>query len=140
MLQNYINYDIMNLIERKVKLMITEFGKFLRILRISKEDSAKSMAEKLGVSVSYLSAVENGKRSIPTAWESILSGKYQLSIQETKQLRKAIAESSYIVKMDLSDVANKRKELLFTVARDDLDDALLDRLCDIIKQSKVNKS
>ena len=45
--------------------MITEFGKILRIIRINCGDSAKDMSEKLGISASYLSAIENGKRNVP---------------------------------------------------------------------------
>lgn len=42
--------------------MITEFGKLLRIIRINTGDSARTMAEKFGMSPSYLSTIENGKR------------------------------------------------------------------------------
>lgn len=39
--------------------MVTAFGKFLRILR----EILKDMAEKLNVTSSFLSAVENGKKN-----------------------------------------------------------------------------
>ena len=42
--------------------MITEYGKFLRKLRIDQGQILKTMAEKLGVSAPFLSAVENGKQ------------------------------------------------------------------------------
>jgi len=45
--------------------MITEYGKFLRKLRIDQGQILKTMAEKLGVSSAFLSAVENGKKKIP---------------------------------------------------------------------------
>ncbi|MDD3947051.1 MAG: helix-turn-helix transcriptional regulator, partial [Clostridia bacterium] len=40
--------------------MVTEFGKFLRVLRIQNNDTARQMAEKLNLSPSYLSAIETG--------------------------------------------------------------------------------
>ena len=42
--------------------MITAFGKFLRILRMDNGEILKTMAEKLEVTSSFLSAVENGKK------------------------------------------------------------------------------
>ena len=42
--------------------MITSLGRFLRKLRIDQGEILKDMADKLGVSVSFLSAVENGKK------------------------------------------------------------------------------
>ena len=50
--------------------MITEIGKFLRVLRAECGESAKVMAEKLKVSPAYLSAVELGKRDFPLSWET----------------------------------------------------------------------
>ena len=44
--------------------MITPIGKFLRKLRIDTGEILKDMAEKLHVSPSFLSAVENGKKKI----------------------------------------------------------------------------
>ena len=48
--------------------MLTDFGKELRKIRIDNNEFLKDMANKLGVTVSYLSAVENGKRDIPDEW------------------------------------------------------------------------
>ena len=42
--------------------MLTSLGKFLRKLRIDNNELLKDMAQKLNVSVSFLSAVENGKK------------------------------------------------------------------------------
>ena len=50
--------------------MITPIGKFLRKLRIDTGEILKDMAEKLHVSPSFLSAVENGKKKMPSTWNS----------------------------------------------------------------------
>ena len=42
--------------------MLTALGKFLRKLRIDNGEILKDMADKLGVTASFLSAVENGKK------------------------------------------------------------------------------
>ena len=51
--------------------MITPFGKYLRKLRIDHDEKLKDMAAKLGVTGSYLSAVEIGKRdsTLKLVWD-----------------------------------------------------------------------
>lgn len=48
--------------------MLTGIGKFLRKLRIDNEEILKDMADALGVSSAFLSAVENGKKKMPDSW------------------------------------------------------------------------
>lgn len=45
--------------------MLTGIGKFLRKLRIDNEEILKDMADALGVSSAFLSAVENGRKKMP---------------------------------------------------------------------------
>ncbi len=45
--------------------MLTQFGIFLRKLRLDSNEIMKEMATKLDVSPSFLSTVENGKKTIP---------------------------------------------------------------------------
>ena len=47
--------------------MLTMLGKFLRKLRIDRNELLKDMAGKLDVTVSFLSSVENGKKKMPSA-------------------------------------------------------------------------
>ena len=44
---------------------VTNLGKKLRKIRIDNDEISSDMARKLEISVSYLSAIENGKRNIP---------------------------------------------------------------------------
>lgn len=68
--------------------MLTPFGKFLRKLRIDQGELLKDMAEKLQVTASYLSAVEVGKKAVPSAWITTLSSMYK-SIQAPELQRLA---------------------------------------------------
>ena len=45
--------------------MLTSIGRFLRKLRIDHGEILKDMADALGVSYAFLSAVENGKKKCP---------------------------------------------------------------------------
>ena len=116
--------------------MITEFGKLLRIIRINSGDSAKDMAQKLNMSPSYLSTIENGKRNIPPDMEELLIHAYKLSDKDKAKLRKAMVESSETVKIDLTDLAEKKKQMIYEITKGDLDEATIDQLCKIIKEKK----
>ncbi len=115
--------------------MLTEFGKVMRIMRINSGDSLRAMAEKLSLSAAYLSAMENGKRNIPSTLESEIVRQYGLSAEEQKELHTAIEASASTVKIDLTEMADKRKKLIRTLAKEDIDDATLTRLCQIIDGS-----
>lgn len=116
--------------------MITEFGKLLRIIRINSGDSAKDMAQKLNMSPSYLSTIENGKRNIPPDMEELLIKAYNLSDKDKTKLRKAMVDSSDTVKIDLTDLAEKKKQMIYEITKGDLDEATIDQLCEIINAKK----
>lgn len=65
----------------------TEFGKFLRNVRLARQELLKYMADKLGVASSFLSAVENGKQDVPEEWLILLQEHYMLTELELEQLR-----------------------------------------------------
>lgn len=116
--------------------MVTEIGKFLRILRVSRDESAKKMAERLGVSASYLSAVELGKRAVPASWQELIETEYNLSDTNKEKLKKAIEESTPTVKIDLTEVDAKKKELILSMTKSNLDDETIDKLCEILNSNK----
>ncbi len=66
--------------------MVTDFGKFCRKLRIDNDEIMKDMAKKLEVTPSYLSAIEKGKRTIPTDWAEQIANHYELSKQQISEL------------------------------------------------------
>ena len=57
---------------------ISEYGEFLKHLRIDKREMLKNMADKLGIKSSYLSAIESGNREIPPALTELICSKYNL--------------------------------------------------------------
>ena len=116
--------------------MITEFGKLLRIIRINSGDSAKDMAKKLNMSPSYLSTIENGKRNIPPDMEQLLIHAYNLSEKDKAKLRKAMVDSCDTVKIDLTDLADKKKHMIYEITKGNLDEATIDQLCRIINDKK----
>ena len=59
--------------------MATEIAKFLRKLRIDKDQSLGDMADKINLSAAYLSAIENDKRTAPEEMKENLFKVYDLS-------------------------------------------------------------
>jgi transcriptional regulator with XRE-family HTH domain len=106
--------------------MLTRFGKQLRKIRIESDQRLKDMADKLGVTVAYLSAVENGNRKVPDAWIPIIATEYCLDEHEEIELQQAAYENKKEIRISLED--NVKADLALSFARkfknmtnDDLD-------------------
>lgn len=97
--------------------MLTKFGKFTRKLRIEHGELLKDMAQKLDVSSSYLSAVEVGKRPIPTKWSGNIKSLYKLSDPEYAELLNAVDESREEVTLNLANKRHDDQDLILSFAR-----------------------
>ncbi len=109
--------------------MLTSFGKFLRILRINNGEILKDMADKLNVSVSFLSAVENGKKEVPSLWEEKIADIYSLNSNEKDELAEAILKSKKEVKISLQELDDQDKDIVLEFAR---------KFSDLDQQTKQN--
>lgn len=97
--------------------MLTDFGKALRKMRIDHNEFLKDMATKLGVTVAYLSAVENGKREVPDEWLEKLSKQYSLGTEERKKIQEYAYENKQSLKINLLGIEREEKELALAFAR-----------------------
>lgn len=115
--------------------MLTPFGKFCRKLRIDRNEILKDMASKLNVTVSYLSAVENGKRSVPGEWETIISKEYDLDPEQSWELQEAIIESEKMIIFALEHTGENSQKLLKALARKsgDISEEQLKMMFDILE-------
>ena len=118
--------------------MITSVGKFLRELRIGKGEILKTMAETLGVSSAFLSAVENGKKKLPDAWLPKLEEYYGLSSEQMEELRQAIIESGDTVALNIRNASAGNRQLAISFARqfDTLDEETSKKLLSILSKHK----
>jgi len=100
--------------------MATQYGKELRKLRIDKSLVLGDMARDLNFSVSYLSAIENGKREIPKDLTSRLVSFYALSDEQKNALERAAVAVQKFVSIDLKTVIGNPvyAETALMVARD----------------------
>ena len=118
--------------------MLTEFGSILRKLRIDRRELLKDMAEKLGVSSAYLSAVETGKRKVPAGWETRIAEIYGLSKEQKEELTLASERSAQEVKISLEQATSLQREaaISFAKALQCLDDQKLRKIMSVMDGRK----
>lgn len=113
--------------------MLTPFGRFLRKLRIDQGELMKDMADKLGVTSSYLSAVEMGKKPVPTSWIGTLSEKYPLSSAVELQRLAEISKPEYRVAIPQgADDLTREAVAVFARKVGKLDRAALNELLEVL--------
>lgn len=115
--------------------MLTAFGKFVRSLRIENDELLKDMAAKLGVTASYLSAVEHGKKKVPSNWQNELVDLYCLSPEQMEELKTAIIQSADEIEINLRNTTKTQKQVAYSFARklESLSEKDLYRIQDILK-------
>jgi len=119
--------------------MITNLGKSLRIIRINAGDSMRDMAKKLDLSVSYLSAIENGKRNVPSNFEEKVLAKYNLNKEETKEFKNAVDSSINKIKVDVDHLSEDKKKILLALKNNTLDDSAISKMCEIIDMEQKDE-
>lgn len=96
---------------------LTPFGKRLRILRIEREEVLFDMAQKLGLSSSYISSVETGKRKITENLLNKLRCCYNLSDAEFETFKQAAEESRSSISLELDSASTEQKDLALSFAK-----------------------
>lgn len=118
--------------------MITKIGDFLRKLRLDNQQILKDMAKVLGVSSAFLSAVENGKKSMPDSWCNILKESYKLSDDDVDNLRQAAMESQKSISLNLQSASPSNRQLAVSFARqfDSMDADTSQKILRILRDRK----
>lgn len=107
---------------------MTPFGEKLRELRRAKGVSQKEMAAALGVSAAYLSALEHGRRGLPS-WAMVqkIIGYFNVIWDDAHELEKLAASSDPRVVIDTAGLsptatalANKLAQRISLLGEDDL--------------------
>lgn len=118
--------------------MLTLFGKFCRKLRIDNGELLKNMADKLEVTSSYLSAVENGKRNVPQNWISKITELYSLNKEQYTELKEAALESrSKFKKIDIQGLSNE--DIAFAREFKELDEEMRTKIKNLLLKNKEGK-
>lgn len=116
----------------------TSFGELMRILRVKNHEVMGDVAKMLGVKVPFLSAVENGKKNVPSEWIDKIIDHYSLNEDERLKLEEAIEESKtqYKIIMNDSGVNQRKVALQFARSFDGMDDETAIKILDLLKNRK----
>ena len=118
---------------------MTPFGDRMRKLRAERGITLKEMADGLGVSSAYLSALEHGKRGRP-GWHLIqrILSYFNIIWDEAEEVVRLARISHPRITIDTSGLSPKATELANRLADDigRLDDAALEELVAVLDRKK----
>lgn len=118
--------------------MLTEFGKTLRKMRIDCGEIIKNMADKLGCTASYLSAVETGKRPVPDEWVDKIVELYNLDSDDAQKLRTESMAEAKSIKIDINNLFGNKRETAILFAREfsDVDESTSEKIRELLQRGK----
>lgn len=121
---------------------VNDFGKFCRMLRIKNDIILKNMSDILGVSPAYLSAVENGKRKIPSEWGNIIKKNFYLTVNEKKELDRIIQTQTNSFFEEFNVNSTNDRDMLVQLARrcKDITPNKFEQIMKILGEEKANES
>jgi transcriptional regulator with XRE-family HTH domain len=118
---------------------MTPFGARLRALRAARGESLKTMAEAIGVSSAYLSALEHGRRGMPT-WLLLqrIIAHFNIIWDEAEDLQRLAALSDPRIVIDTAKLSPLATEFANRLAREiaSLDEAELARLIERLDRAR----
>jgi len=115
--------------------MVTEFGKYIRKLRIENTVTLRAMADEVGKSPSYLSSVETGKRTITKDFFCSIARYFKLGQEQEKDLRHLADISQSEISMSLKEATLEQRNSAVVFARqlNSLTDDELKKIDDILE-------
>jgi transcriptional regulator with XRE-family HTH domain len=117
---------------------MTPFGERVRALRIERGVSQKDMAAAVGVSAAYLSALEHGRRGVPS-WTLIqkMIGYFNIIWDDAEELQRLAETSHPRVKIDTSGLSPAATALANLLAENigKLDDADIGEISAAIRRA-----
>lgn len=120
--------------------MLSPFGREVRKMRLEHDDTPKlkDLADALGVSSAYLSAVETGKKPAPASMVDKIAAYFDLDVKKRAHLRQLATQSMKFVQLDLHGKDAKSRELATAFARrfPTLDEADVDAWLQVIQEDE----
>ena len=120
----------------------TSLGQMLRKIRIDSGEVLMHMANKLKMSPAFLSAIELGKRSVPSDFITNLVANYNLSNEVITNVIHAIDEDKRIIELNLSEADDQQIDaaLAFTRRVKSMSPVELEAIMKIFKKSESGKT
>lgn len=119
-------------------MKISSFGRFMRNYRMDHGILLGTMAKTLGVSSSYLSAIEYGNKKIPDDLYKKIVDNYQFSENECVELDCCINMTNEMVGINLKNTTENQGEtaILFARRLKNLDNDTLNTIRAILEEKK----
>lgn len=113
-------------------------AKFLRKLRFENNEYLKDMASKTGVSISFLSAVENETKKMSDSLLEKIIKCYHLTKEEEEELRIASMEANKETTIYLDKLSDSQTELTYRFARriENIDDDTLLKIKKLLEDNE----
>ena len=110
--------------------MISKFGLCIRKFRLTIGESMRTMADKLGISATFLSAMEVGRKVVPIEYAKRIKELYDLDEEQYTELYEAIIETNQHVDIELAKMNEAQKEVSMVFARkiENADPELIEKL------------
>ncbi len=107
---------------------VTQFGVELRKKRVERGETLGEMAEALGVSPSFLSGVETGRKRATDELVERIVARLDLNSSEISKLRRTAQETGPVLRITLTGKGNKAREVAAMFARCFDDDLKIENL------------
>lgn len=113
-------------------------AKFLRRLRLENDEYLKDMASKTGVSISFLSAVENETKKMTDSLIEKIIENYHLTKEQEEELRIASMEANKETTIYLDKLNKSQTELTYRFTRriENIDDDTLLKIKKLLEENK----
>jgi transcriptional regulator with XRE-family HTH domain len=121
--------------------MLTPLGKYMRKLRIDRGERIYDLAQSLGVTSSFISAIELGNKTASTDLLGKVIAHYRLDQAGAAELREAAKVSTKDVKIELKGQSDKSRELAVAFARQfpTLDETKIAELLGLLTREEKNE-
>ena len=122
--------------------MLTPFGREVRRLRLDHEGGPKlkDLADALGVSSAYLSAVETGRKSAPPKLVERIADLFKVDDKKRNELLRLASASAKTVQLSLTGQGERRRELAVAFARrfSELSEEGIAKMLDVIEHEAAS--
>lgn len=117
--------------------MISSFGKVLKEYRKRNDDTLKTLSEKIGISLPYLSGMEVGRKIVTLELLEKIKEVYSLTEEEYNTPYMAMLDSNNKVDIELSKMNEAQREVSMVFARkiENADPELIEKLRKVLMDS-----
>jgi transcriptional regulator with XRE-family HTH domain len=96
---------------------LTPFGRAVRKYRVDRGETQLEVAEAIGVSIAFWSAIETGKKNVPAELLAKVISHFKLTGAEANELQTLSWVSQRDVKINMQNLNDRSRELVVGFAR-----------------------